>query len=323
MIAWISKEIKKTELVVDYENLKKIINFVKTLEKKNNMLDYVVDLFDEYNHFLKNHCQNPKLIEINIKNKLDEEFIDCSNKLKLIKQSKIILSSSHENTYYILKELNKLKNKKVLVICLDMHSDTYNYQDKLWKGNVFSKLIKEKYIDNLLLMGIPDNKIKVSKSDVCFDIKSKVKILDDYKIEKYLLKYKPSNVFISIDIDCFKTRKEKYTAMEYCPTTVLNNISHLSSEKINKITVNKLVEECIFVKNKLGYSNLYKVGENKIDLIVFNKIIREIKQQCIKNKINLGFNYKYPIMADITEINGYDYGDLTSELIIKLIGEIT
>lgn len=34
-----------------------------------------------------------------------------------------------------------------------MHSDTYDYNDNLWKGNVFSKLLKENYINSFVVLG--------------------------------------------------------------------------------------------------------------------------------------------------------------------------
>lgn len=318
MIAWFSKNKVINLGKINYNNLKNIIELIKN--ENNHLCKYVTQLFAEYQIFLKQNYKEARLITNNLKETYKDNFVDCSNSIRNIKNNKIILSPSHDNTYYILKELNCLKNHKVLVICFDMHSDTYNYNDNLWKGNVFSKLLKEDYINSLLVIGISHNKVKNIKQEINNDLKNKIFFSNN--IKKYLKKLKPTNVFISIDIDCLNTRESKYTALEYCPNTILTNISMLSLNDISKENIVKKIKECIFVKNELGYANLYKVGENNFNFNQIKKIIADIKRQCHKLGINLGFNYKNHILADITELNGYDYGKLTTELIVKLINEL-
>lgn len=322
MIGWLSKEKKEQDRIIDFNILSENIEIIKKIKNKNRFEKYIIKLFEEYELFLKNNYNNVHHVTDNLKKEYCNNFEEISNDITKINDCNIILSSSHENTFYILKELNKTKEENVLVICLDMHSDTYDYNDNLWKGNVFSKLLKENYINSFVVLGVPKEKISYTKKDISKDVKKKISIAYNYDVKKYLKKYKPTTVFISIDIDCLNTRNDKITALEYCPMTILKNLSMISLKEKSSEEIKKIIMNSIYVKNDLGYANLYKVGENKLNLKMLIDIIKKIKYQCMKNGINLGFNYKNHIWADITEIFGYDYGNLTSELIIKIISEL-
>lgn len=322
MIGWLSKETEKQDKIINFDLLNENIEIIKNLKSKKRIMKYVIDLFDEYKSFLKINYNNVNYVTDNLKKEYNDNLKNITEDISKVNDCSIILSSSHENTFYILKELNKRKKEKVLVICLDMHSDTYDYNDNLWKGNVFSKLLKDNYINSLVVLGVPKEKIAYTKKNISKDIQKKISISYNYDIKKYLKKYKPATIFVSIDIDCLNTRNDKITALEYCPMTILKNISMISLKKLSTREIKNLIMNCVYVKNDLGYANLYKVGENKINLKKLIDIIKNIKYQCSKNGINLGFNYKSHIWADITEISGYDYGNLTSELIIKIIDEL-
>ena len=81
----------------------------------------------------------------------------------------------------------------------------------------------------------------------------------------------------------------------------------------------KLIKDCIFVKNDLGYSNLYRVGENTLNIKKLIRNIKKVKKYCIKNNINLGIEGMY---ADISEVSGYDYSKKTIEMMSELIDEL-
>ena len=142
-----------------------------------------------------------------------------------------------------------------------------------------------------------------------------------FNLKKYLRTIKPTTIFISIDIDCLDTRKNKYSALEYCPMTILSNLSKIKKDFYSDEEIIELVKGCILVKNELGYSNLYKVGENRTSIEKIIKYIKKIKKYCTRYKINLGF-YNKKIYADISEVNGYDYSKKTFEVIVKLIDEL-
>lgn len=323
MISWFSKTNEsKKQNIIDYYHLKNNINRLRSYND-NSMIDYVINLFDEYDLFLKSNYISARWVSDNLKNSLGSYLIDCSSNVKLIGGSYIVLSSSHDNTYYLLKELNKEKNKKVLVICFDMHSDTYDYNDDLWKGNVFSKLIKDEYIKELVILGINKSRINEIKNDIPLDIKSNVKIITLNNLERIIKELKPTNIFISIDIDCLNTREAKFTSLEYCPMTILENINDLEFENCARDNVEQKILSSIFVKNKLGYANLYHVGENDFNISKLFISINAIKEICKNNNIKLGLNYNNKdVIADITEIDGIDYGGLTTTLVVKLIEKL-
>ena len=323
MISWFSKTNEsKKQNIIDYYHLKNNINRLRSYND-NSMIDYVINLFDEYDLFLKSNYISARWVSDNLKNSLGSYLIDCSSNVKLIGGSYIVLSPSHDNTYYLLKELNKEKNKKVLVICFDMHSDTYDYNDDLWKGNVFSKLIKDEYIKELVILGINKSRINEIKNDIPLDIKSNVKIITLNNLERIIKELKPTNIFISIDIDCLNTREAKFTSLEYCPMTILENINDLEFENCARDNVEQKILSSIFVKNKLGYVNLYHVGENDFNISKLFISINAIKEICKNNNIKLGLNYNNKdVIADITEIDGIDYGGLTTTLVVKLIEKL-
>ena len=319
MIAWISNE--KNYFKINYRRLKNNINVLKK-EKDNEYFQYVINLFDEYDLFLKKSINNSKLVFGNLITKYKNEIIDCSDDINLVRTCNLVLSSGHDSTYHVLKALNNKKDKKVLVICIDMHLDAYDYNDELWKGNPFSKLIKENYIKDFLTIGVPECKVKNSLADVPKDIKEHVKIINENEIEKNIKKINPTNIFISIDIDCLNTRKYKITATDYSPASILYNISSIELCKQNSDIMLKQILDCIYIKNSLGYANLYRVGENEMNFNKIKNIISITRKSCDKYGINLGFNYKNHIIGDITEISGYDYGGFTSKIIVKLINEL-
>lgn len=311
MIGWLTDNLKLPNKL-DTCNLAKIMKIVENLGLDDEYSQYVLNLYREYRKLLEGKRENieDKIIkEIKIKN--------LNKQLTLSNDCEIVMSNSHKETYFLLKELNKHKLNNVTVICFDMHSDTYSHENDIWKGNVFSKLLYEKFIDNVLIIGVPYEKMEVTLNDIDKSIKDKVHIIQIKDIEKYLIETKTQNIFISIDLDCLNTRNEKIAALEYCPLSILNNISNSVINEVNRENIKTIIKDSIFVKNDLGYSNLYKVGENGLDLNDLKDGLINIKKCCDKFKLNLGFKSK--CYADITEIFGYDYNNITLLTIIELI----
>ena len=296
-----------------------LINIIRIKNIDNIFCKYSTKIYYEYYNII--HQNEIEDINVELKDYFKNNIVDINDDINKIDDCNLIISPSHSDTYYILKQLNSEKREKVLVICFDMHSDTYDYNDSLWKGNVFSKLLKENIIDHFLVYGVPNYKIKNTLNDVPKDIKEKVKIKKTFNLKKYLRTIKPTTIFISIDIDCLDTRKNKYSALEYCPMTILSNLSKIKKDFYSDEEIIELVKGCILVKNELGYSNLYKVGENRTSIEKIIKYIKKIKKYCTRYKINLGF-YNKKIYADISEVNGYDYSKKTFEVIVKLIDEL-
>lgn len=310
MINWISSEDEKDVKKVDVENLKKAINYLKSLNSDDEMTKYVCELFDEYKDIL---VDKPNLLRSNLEMKYGDNFVVDDD----IEKSDIIISPSDLNSYYTIKQLNKDK-KDLAIVCFDFHSDTYDYNDFLWKGNSFSKLMKEGYINHYIVIGVPEYKRQMVLDDTNEDLKQRVHLINEEELYKVILDTNCKNVFISIDADCFDCRKSKYTAVEYSPSTILNYISRLNLSDINETNYKEKVLNCVHVKNELGYSNYYKTGENDLSVEKVIQIMNNVLAFCEINDIQVGFEKDGPFFQ-IMEVSGYDYGDLTAKMVAKLI----
>ena len=71
MINWISSEDEKNTRKIDFDNLYKIINFVKSQNSEDDMVKYACELFDEYKDIL---CNEPKLLRDSLSNYFEDEF---------------------------------------------------------------------------------------------------------------------------------------------------------------------------------------------------------------------------------------------------------
>ena len=226
MIGLFSREKHIPTNNIDIDNIELIINRIKNMN--NVFCKYATKLYYEYYDII--HENNIININTELHNYYNDNIIDIKDNIKKIDDCNLIISPSHSDTYFVLKQLNKNKKERVLVICFDMHSDTYDFNDSLWKGNVFSKLLKEKIIDNFIVYGVPNYKIMNTFNDVPNDIKEKIKIKKSFNIKKDIKKINPTTIFISIDIDCLDTRKNKYSSLEYCPMTIMSNLSKIKKD---------------------------------------------------------------------------------------------
>ena len=310
MINWISSDDEKNIRKVDYYNLCKVINFVKEQKSSNEMVKYACTIFDEYKDILSTE---PKLLRESLREYFGESFIVDGDLLL----SDVILSPSDLNAYFTIKKLNEDK-KDLTVVCFDLHSDTYDYNDFLWKGNSFSRLMNEGYINHYIVIGVPREKRDNCINDTNDELRDKVHLIDSEQLYSVLENINSSNIFVSIDADCFDCRKSRYTSVEYSPATILYYISKININEINSDNYEQKIKECIHVKNELGYSNYYHTGENDLTSDMVIDIIDNLKLYCEAKNINLGLSQGTPYFQ-IMEISGCDYGALSTNLVVKLI----
>ena len=314
MINWISSDDEKNTRKIDYDNLCQIIGFLKKQNSSNEMVKYACEIFEEYKDILR---VKPKLLRESLKDYFNEDFVIDGD----LSSSDVILSPSDLNAYYTIKELNKNK-KNLTIVCFDMHSDTYDYNDFLWKGNSFSKLMKEGYINDYIVIGVPNEKRDNCINDTNVELRKNVHLIDYEQLFNVLGSINPDNIFVSIDADCFDCRKAKYTSVEYSPSTILYYISKLDVDEITSDNYEQKIKECIHVKNELGYSNYYHTGENNLTVDMVIDIIDNLKIYCSLNSINLGLSDETPYFQ-IMEISGCDYGNLSTNLVVKLIDSLS
>lgn len=313
MINWISSDDEINIRKVDFENLCKVMNFIKKQNSSNKMIEYACEIFDEYKDVLS---IEPKLLKESIKEYYKEKFVVDGD----LASSNVILSPSDLNAYYTIKELNKDK-KELTILCFDLHSDTYDYNDFLWKGNSFSRLMNEGYITHYIVIGVPQEKRERCINDTNEELRNRVHLIDQEQVFNTIKRISPKNIFVSIDADCFNCRDAKYTSVEYSPATILYYISKINIEELNKDNYEDRIKECIHVKNELGYSNYYHTGENDLSSDKVIDIIDNVKTYCCLNDITLGVSEGGPYFQ-LMEISGSDYGNLTTNLVVKLIDNL-
>ena len=312
MINWISSEDEKDVRTVDYVNLCRIMNFVNKQKSDDEMVRYVCQIFDEYRDILST---SPILLRDSLRSFYGDNFIVDGS----LEQSDAIVSPSDLNAYYTLKKLNSNK-KNLAVVCFDLHSDTYDYNDFLWKGNSFSKLLKEGYVNHYIVIGVPKHKRQMCIEDTNEDLRDRVHLIDSNEVFVSLIKTHCDYAFISIDADCFNCRKSRYTSVEYSPYTILNYVSHI--ENIDKDDFVNKIHDCVHVKNELGYSNYYHTGENDLSVDDVINIINDILIYCKDNDIKLNLTQNAPYFQ-LMEVSGYDYCNLTTKMVVKLIDNLS
>ena len=102
MINWISSDDEKNIRKVDYDNLCRVINFVKEQRSSNEMVKYACTIFDEYKDILSTE---PKLLRESLREYFGESFTIDGDLLS----SDVILSPSDLNAYFTIKKLMKIK----------------------------------------------------------------------------------------------------------------------------------------------------------------------------------------------------------------------
>ena len=309
-------------LKINIDNLKWNIDLIKSRHLNTLYVKYLFKVYSKLEPLL-----NSSNSYIDIKDELfnyyGKDINNINNNVNSMDNYDLILSNTHESTYYLIKKLNS-KKEDLTVICFDMHCDAYDENIPLWKGNHFSKLLQEKYISNLIVVGMPKYKIKMTYEQISNNYKDKVTIINKESVISLLKKYKPKRIMFSIDIDCFNSFKQNYTAIDYSPIKILN---YFSKQKLdNNLSDEVLMEkvyDSIFIKNSFGRENLYKIGENYLTYNKFKKTINKVVKYSNQNGIKIGFqSNNNHIITDITELNGYDLNGLTLSLIINIINFI-
>lgn len=109
----------------------------------------------------------------------------------------IFLGGDHSVTYGILKGLHK-KHKKIDLVVFDAHADCIDSfsGEKLGHINYLYNLVKEKIVDNVIVIGAR----AYSKEELVIAKKMKIKLLNEAEINSKNLKTK-NPTYVSIDLD--------------------------------------------------------------------------------------------------------------------------
>ena len=175
MIGYLSNEpyFKKDKI-----NAIKLKNNMNKISKMTDIYSfYIQGIYKEYKGIIEGEFNDSRDELLNVCKEITNEEIDKCN---------CIVSPSHMNTYHIIKKINPNK-EDVMVVCFDMHCDTYDF-DSLWKGNMFSKLLDEGYISYFMVMGVPGYKQKNTFMDVPNEIRDRVLINKNFNYKRILKK---------------------------------------------------------------------------------------------------------------------------------------
>ena len=299
---------------INLEELQKNIGILHS-NPKDKFTKYILKVYKKIN----------KTKFKSIENIYDE--IEKNHTVKIIKNQKdftscdLVISSTHDNSYNLIKKLNHDK-APLTTICFDMHCDLYDAKEKLWKGNHFSKLMQEKYISDLIVYEVPKYKKEMTLNQIDQRFRSRVTFAySKHEIFYTLKKNKTKHVIFSIDIDCFDSLKSNYTAIPYCPYRVLKELSTKRINKnMSKDKISQISKDCVQIKTDKGYENMYRVGENKLNIDSFERMLKSIIRYCAKNNILVGYKKKdLRIISDITEVDGDDVNGNTFILVDRLI----
>ena len=96
MVNWISSADEKNARKVDYNNLCRIMNFVKMQQPTDEMVKYVCEIFNEYIDVLR---EEPILLKDSLQSCYGDAFIVDAD----IEKSDIIVSPSDLNAYFTIK----------------------------------------------------------------------------------------------------------------------------------------------------------------------------------------------------------------------------
>lgn len=299
------------------EQLKR--NVAQLIEMDDFFAQYIVRIYNKYHPLIE--CANSQDVFFSLCKQIPDgiERIRCRDNFI---DYDLIISASHEYTYHLVRSLNPLK-KRICLICFDMHCDCYSTGNVLWKGNPFSHLLREGYITNFINIGMPSRKIEATTLYMSEDIRSQIDILEPSDdVLTYLSNIPAEAIFFSIDIDCFNTYENLYTAMDYCPFHILSALSTVFIPPESQSDMLKQIAyDSIFIRNNLGVANLLKIGEeNYVTIDVLRKVMTSVKHYCLISGIKFGINTADRlIVSDITEVNGRDYNSNTSSLIVRII----
>lgn len=304
---------------INWHNEKICVNNLKSVFRRIDQypfihaFKYIKKLYSHYNDVLQDYlktrndvCKQPPIKSLRQYEKQINEFVTNST------DNSIVISSTHLSTYFTIKTLKN--SGKICIICFDAHADTCSALKPAWKGNVFSKLLQENFIDGLVI--VSGNKLKKSNDNRVLTIKYSSKSFQ--KIKSFLYKNDFDKLYFSYDIDVLNTYNEFLTAMEYNSFNVIRYLSLNDAIQINSFfKLYKSVKHSFKVPNHYGYKNLYKSGFSGISEYRIETLINNIINFAKTNKISIGLVNEngYKIYGDIVEYYGYDYKNKTIDCI--------
>jgi len=253
----------------------------------------------------------------------------------------LFLSDTHTTTEIVLnsyKELNPMPD--IGVICFDAHADLYDPTKELWKGNVFSILLEKNIISCVLFVGVPIFRQMNIISEISEKIEKRISFLDwkktDQEIELALSKFiglSPTNIFYSFDIDGLDSRKEKYTAMEYCSFHILTKLAEKDfTTETDKDKLTKMLRDCVMQPVKdlsnpenVACKNLLKIGDEGVSLDEVYDIIHKIEAFAHINNIQIGLPLPQDslLVGDIVELFGPDLKEKTAYAVSEIAKSLT
>lgn len=143
----------------------------------------------------------------------------------------------------------------------------------------------------------------------------------------------PTHIFYSFDVDGLSSRREKYTAMEYCSFHVLTALAEKDIMlETNREKLTSALHDCIMqpiesLNNPqiIVHKNLFEIGEDGVPLTKIAKIVQIIKSFAVKNNIKIGLpiglqlNQNSLLLGDIVELFGPDFEGRTAEAVVEVI----
>lgn len=304
-------------------NVDNLNNLLSKIEPYNYIYKfrYIRKLYIHYKDVIEDYKELDKFNkEKSVITLLSDYQKRINNIVNSCNMDSIIVSSTHLSTYYTLKSLNS-NNKKIFVICFDAHSDTCSAIKPAWKGNIFSKLLKENIIDGLII--VSGNRLKKTKDKRILVLKYSSRSIN--KVKEYLYNNEAEELYFSFDIDVLNTYDKCLTAMEYNSFNVLRHLSSQNLDHIkNVFDLYSVIKKSIKIPNDYGCKNLYKSGFSGITLDEIEEVISSIIVLSNKMNITIGVenNYGNKIFGDVVEYYGYDYKNRTFDYINCFVNKI-
>jgi hypothetical protein len=232
----------------------------------------------------------------------------------------VFLSDTHTTSGPVLRSCKKLNpTLRIGVLCLDAHADIYDINNRLWKGNVFSTLIAEGTISQLMVLGVPDSRRRLVLSDTPEQISERVSFADWKQLaggaDEQLSCFagEVDVVFISVDLDGLDTRTAQYTAMEYCPFQVLFNLGTTDFSGLLGQDLEHALDAVVRPPGHIqangtpSRQNLFHIGEDGCPVDKFLTLLGQIEPYFCSNKVEIGVDCgKSRIVGDVVELYGID-----------------
>lgn len=212
---------------------------------------------------------------------------------------------------------------RIGVICFDAHADIYDTNAPLWKGNVFSKLIHEDVIEELLVIGVPDFRRKNAFRDTPPDIIKRVTFAHHQSRQELTAGFEKlakatSHVFYSFDPDCLDSFESQYTAMEYCPFHLILNLGLIELDDELLGHQDELIAKVGRPQGQYGPRNLLQFGED-ISLQDLQGLVTDSGAYLVQHRVEIGLDTgECRVLADVVELFGPDFRSNTMRAARKM-----